>query len=182
MIYHDRLGTKTDKKENSKRRAFCAQNPGTDPASLAGRSVFIYYRLLLELLVTEPHMDYHAGSLEYPPQVVLTNATETFRITEPDVEQHLPRMFAAMHLVPGITTPLDLDWQAFRPLNELLGHTETYGTIWLPTAPDDPLLQSWLPHGMYRHHGGAEKRLFGTFYIQTVISSRHRLGTKHRKS
>lgn len=132
------------------------QQPGSNPANLAAVDMLEYYKALLRFLTTEPHMAYHAGSIERPPTVELTNATQSFTISAQNIEEYLPQLHAAMQLAPSInySTSMDLDWQMYRPLNELLGVTGTYGAIWLPNAPDDTMLQSWLPHGMYRHHDG----------------------------
>ena len=138
------------------------RSPGNDPANLAAVDMLGYYKALLSFLITEPHMAYHTGSIERPPTVELTNATESFTISASDIEANLPALFAAMQLAPGInySATMDLDWNVFRPLNGILGATETYGSIWLPTAPEDPMIQSWLPHGMYRHHDGQSLALF----------------------
>jgi hypothetical protein len=138
------------------------QNPGSDPANLAAVDMLAYYKLLLDYLTIAPHMAYHTGSIERPPRIELTNATATFTISALHIEQHLPQLFARMQIAPGLnyTAAMDLDWTEHRPLNELLGASETYGTIWMPTAPEDETIQSWLPHGMYRHHDGQSLALF----------------------
>ena len=134
------------------------QSPGTDPANLAAVDMLTYYKSIFRFLSTKPHMDYHTGSIVRPPKIELTNATESFRLSA----AHLPRLAAAMRFSPSLnySETMELNWEEFRPLNSYLGRTNTYGNIWLPTAPDDSLLQSWLPHGMYRHHDGTSLAFF----------------------
>ena len=133
------------------------RSPGTDPASLAAIDMMSFYKAIYRFLRTKPHMEYHTGSIVRPPKIGLTNATESFRLSA----AHLPQLAAAMELSPSLnySETMEINWEEFHPLNAYLGRTETYGTIWLPTAPEDPLIQSWLPHGMYRHHDGASLAL-----------------------
>ena len=99
-------------------------------------------------------------------EIELTNATATFAISTLHIEQHLPQLFARMQIAPGLnyTTAMDLGWTVHRyvarpfcglvalsvfffkifpfatpcsPLNELRSASETYGTIWMPTTPED---------------------------------------------
>eukprot|EP01043_Picozoa_sp_COSAG02_P015972 COSAG02_NODE_693_length_18428_cov_268.516722_9_plen_1031_part_00 len=141
------------------------QSPGTDPASLAAIDMTNFYKAIYRFLRTKPHMEYHTGSIVRPPRVDLTNATESFRLSA----AHLPQLAAAMKLV-NYSETMEINWEEFHPLNDYVGRTETYGTIWLPTAPEDPLIQSWLPHGMYRHHDGISLALF----ISNPWGVRHR--------
>ena len=131
------------------------QSPGTNPANLAAIDMISFYKAIYRFLRTKPHMEYHTGSIVRPPKIILTNATESFRLSA----VNLPQLAAAMDFL-NYSETMEVNWEEFHPLNAYLGRTETYGTIWLPAAPEDPLIQSWLPHGMYMHHDGSSLALF----------------------